>query len=135
MAEGADMLSTEEALDVYLYMSAAFEKFIGDGSEVCSVKMFTEFQRSWPGRKLQSACTDSRVNASDVFWSFVSEWSCLNPDRVKCVLKRPGGMVMWERLARHQSDWSVSRGVPRVSQFMMFAAQIDGTVHAVLVEV
>jgi hypothetical protein len=125
LAEGTDVLSKEEALNVFLYMSAAFERHVGDGNDVCSVKVFTEFQRSWPGRKLQSACTSSRVNASDVFWSFVSEWSCLNPDRVKCVLKRPGGMVMWERLARQQSGWSVSRGVPRVSQFVMFAAQIE----------
>ena len=103
LAEGTDVLSREEALDVFLYMSAAFEKFVGDGNDVCSVKMFTEFQRSWPGRKLQSACTGSQVNASDVFWSFVSEWSYANPVRVKCDLKRPGGMIMWERLARQQS--------------------------------
>ena len=34
-------------------------------------------------------------------------------------------MVMWERLARQQCGWSVSRGVPRVSQFVMYAAQIE----------
>ena len=88
---------------MFLYMSAAFEKFVGSGGDVCSVRMFTEFQRSWPGRKLQSACINNRVNASDVFWSFVSEWSYANPVRVKCDLKRPGGMIMWERLARQQS--------------------------------
>ena len=125
LAEGTDMLSKEEALDVFMHMGAAFENFVGGGKDIRSVKMFTGFQRSWSGRKLQSACAGSQVNASDVFWSFVSEWCCVNPDRVKCVLRRPGGMVMWERLARQQSGWSVSRGVPRVSQFMMFAAQIE----------
>ena len=64
------------------------------------------------------------MNASDVFWSFVSEWSYVNPDGVKCELKRPAGMVMWERIARQQTDWSVSCGAPRVNQFTMFVAQI-----------
>lgn len=55
----------------------------------------------------------------------MAEWSYVHPDRIKCVLKRPQGMVMWERLSRQQCGWSISRGVPRVSQFVMFAAQIE----------
>jgi hypothetical protein len=124
LAEGAGALSREEAIEVFEYLCAAFQKFIED-SDVCTVGVFTQFQRSWPGRKLQSACTGSRINASDVFWSFVAEWIHLNPDRVKCVVRRPGGVVMWERLARQQCGWSVSRGVPRVSQFVMYVAQIE----------
>ena len=64
--------SEEEALSVFLYLSAAFERSVGSGVDVCSVRLFTEFQRSWPGRKLQTACINSQVNANDVFWSFVS---------------------------------------------------------------
>ena len=44
LAEGTDAMSEEEALNVFLYMSAAFEKFVGSGSDVCSVRMFIEFQ-------------------------------------------------------------------------------------------
>jgi len=98
LAEGADVLSRKEALEVFVYLSAAFQRFNGVDADVNTVKTFTEFQRSWPGRKLQTACAGSRVNASDVFWSFVAEWSHVHRDRVKCELKRPGGMVMWNGL-------------------------------------
>ena len=125
IAADSDTLSPMEALEVFEDLSVAFSKFLGDGNVVCSVKVFTLFQRNWPGRRLQSACAGSRVNANDVFWSFVAEWSHCNPRRIKCVLRRPHGMVMCERLARQQRDWSISRGVPRESQFVMFAAQIE----------
>ena len=59
LAEGADVLSKKEALDVFEYLSAAFQRFVGVGSDVCTVEVFTLFQRSCPGRKLQSACAGS----------------------------------------------------------------------------
>ena len=45
LAEGIDALSREEALDVFGYLCAVFQKLIGN-SDVCTLGAFTLFQRS-----------------------------------------------------------------------------------------
>ena len=114
------------AADAVEYWTHKLSLGLPEDTDLLSTDWFQRHARSGAGRALQDWCSGSQLDASDVYWSFVSDM--VQRYKLGSGVQRPGSVPCWAKLSRDRCGWSTSHIIPSVSPFQVRCE----TVHAKL---
>ena len=114
------------APDAVVYWTRKLSLGLPEDTALLSTAWFQRHARSGAGRSLQDWCSGSPLDASDVYWSFVSD--VVRRHKLGSGVQRPGSVPCWAKLSRERCGWSTSHVIPSASPFQVRCE----TVHAKL---